>query len=310
MRNRITQILGVKYPFISGPMRQITLGEMPAAVSNSGGFGQIAASGLSADRLREEIQRARRLTDLPFGVNIPLHRANSFEALEVAAEAGIRAITTSGGNPAKIMGRARGNGMRVLHKVSTVAMGLKAQDAGIAAVIAMGFEAGGHGGLNQVTTLCLVPQLVDALNIPVVAAGGIGDARGIVAVFSLGAEGVEMGTRFAATRECPAPDYFKQAILAANDTGTMILGEDIMPLRVLKNEASEHIAGTDTVREEDTRSVVYMDSHGDHSVSIMPAGQIAGLIRRIVPIEGLFLTLLADAGEISGKLHSFFKENV
>ncbi|MBI4763593.1 MAG: nitronate monooxygenase [Deltaproteobacteria bacterium] len=223
MQNRITEILGTRYPLILGPMRLITLGEMAAAVSNSGGFGQIGASGASAELLITEIRKAKDLTSRPFGVNIPIYRPNAFEALEIAIEAGIRTITTSAGDPGRMIRRIKEAGMKVLHKVSTVKMALKAQEAGVDGVIATGFEAGGHVGRESITTFCLVPLLVEALEIPVVAAGGIGDGRGLLAAFALGAEGVEMGTRFVATRECSSPDWYKESILHARDSSTMIL---------------------------------------------------------------------------------------
>ncbi len=293
-----------------GPMRLITLGEMAAAVSNAGGFGQIAASGLPADRLQQEIENAAKLTVRPFGVNIPVHRENAFEALEIAIEYGIRTITTSGGNPARLIDKARNAGLRVLHKVSTTGMGLKAQSAGADGVIAMGFEAGGHGGRAQVTTFCLVPQLVDALQIPVIASGGIGDARGFIAALALGAEGVEIGTRFAATRECAAPAYFQEALLAARDTGTTVLGKDFMPLRVLRNRASESITNPDEAREEQATGFSYLAPDGNPETSIMPAGQVAGLIKEIKTASEIISELVEGAAEISEKLHSLMKESV
>jgi enoyl-[acyl-carrier protein] reductase II len=308
MKTRITEILGIKLPLILGPMRQITLGEMAAAVSNAGGFGQVAASGLTGGQLRQEIQTAQDLTEYPFGVNIPVHRQNAFEALEIAIESGTRTITTSGGNPAKITERAKEAGIRVLHKVSTTAMGLKARDAGVDGVIAMGFEAGGHGGRDQVTTFCLVPQLVDALGIPVIASGGIGDARGVVAAFALGAEGVEMGTRFAATSECSVPLYFKDSILAARDNGTVLLGKDFMPLRVLRNQATESIADPDKAREEQASSFHYMNPDGSADDSIMPAGQVAGLIKKVQSVSEILTGLFDGATDISAKLNSLMKE--
>ena len=239
--NRITEILGSSYPIIQGAMRMITLGEMAAAVSNCGGFGQIAASGLSNDKLRAELKRARELTDRPVGVNIPIYRPNAFDALEIAIEMGVKTITTSAGNPAKMMERIREAGLRVVHKVSNESMARKAQAAGVDAVVVTGFEAGGHIGRNDVSTLCMVPQIVDALDIPVVAAGGIGDARGLVAAFALGAEGVEMGTRFLATRECSVPSFFKERVCSASSDETFILGKKEMPIRVLRNKMTEQL---------------------------------------------------------------------
>lgn len=309
MKNRLIDILGVNFPLILGAMRQITLSEMAAAVSNAGGFGQVGASGLAGDVLRDEIQKTKRLTKEPFGINIPIHRENAFEALEIAIETGIKAITTSGGNPARIARQAKSANIKVLHKVSTTAMGLKAQDAGVDGVIATGFEAGGHGGREQITTICLVPQLVDTLDIPVIASGGIGDARGIVAAFALGAEGVEMGTRFVASLECPAPEYFKNSILSAKDNGTVILGKDLMPLRTLRNSATESIVDPDKAREDNAATFHYMNPDGNADDSIMPAGQVAGLIKEVRSISDILNELFREAGEISERLHLLIKES-
>ncbi len=309
--NRIINITGTKYPFILGPMRLITLGEMAAAVSTSGGFGQIAASGLSSDRLRAEIKKAKELTDQPFGINIPIYRPNAFDALEIAIDAGIKTITTSAGNPAKLIGRIKEAGVRALHKVSSVEMGLKAQSCGVDAVIATGFEAGGHVGRQGTTTMCLVPQLANALDIPVIAAGGIADARGVVAAFALGAEGVELGTRFVATHECPVPDFFKQLIVNADSNATILLGKDAMPIRVLRNRIVEMIQNPDKKLEDrhlsgrgaDGR---YVQSGGDAETAIMPAGQIAGLVKQLDSIEKIFPELMRDASLLAQQLNTIF----
>lgn len=309
MQNRITEILGTRYPLILGPMRLITLGEMAAAVSNSGGFGQIGASGASAELLTTEIRKAKALTSRPFGVNIPIYRPNAFEALEIAIEEGVRTITTSAGDPGRMIGRIKEAGLKVLHKVSTVKMALKAQEAGVDGVIATGFEAGGHVGRENITTFCLVPLLVEALEIPVVAAGGIGDGRGLLAAFALGAEGVEMGTRFVATRECSSPDWYKESIIRARDSSTMILGE-AMPIRVLKNEKAERVAHPDKVRENNGRTggeESYVA--GDANEAIMPAGQVASLIKELKGISDVFPDMIKEAETIVTRLNRFFKED-
>jgi len=310
MHNRITQILGTRYPLILGPMRLITLGEMAAAVSNSGGFGQIGASGADADLLRAEIRKAKSLTSLPFGLNMPIYRPNAFEALEIAIEAGIKTVTTSAGDPGKMIGRIKEAGLKVLHKVSTVKMALKAQEAGVDGVIATGFEAGGHVGRENITTFCLVPLLVEALDIPVVAAGGIADARGLLAAFALGAEGVEMGTRFVATRECSVPDWYKNSILRARDSSTMLLGE-AMPIRVLRNKKAEAAANPDKARDNKSpgRSGDDMYVDGDADEAVMPAGQVASLISDLKAISDVFPDMLKEAAELSSRLNSFFKED-
>jgi enoyl-[acyl-carrier protein] reductase II len=309
MKNRITEILGTRYPLMLGPMRMITMGEMAAGVSNSGGFGQIAASGASAEVLREEIQKARVITDKPFGLNVPIHRPNAIEALQIAIEMGIQTVTTSGGNPAKVIDMIKKAGLKVLHKVSTVKMALKAQDAGVDGVIATGFEAGGHVGRENITTFCLVPQLADVLKIPVVAAGGIGDGRGLVAAFALGAEGVEVGTRFVCTLECRSPDWYKQAILRSEDASTLVLGEDVMPIRVLKNKKALATANPEKAKEDEKMrsggEAAYVD--GDVDEAIMPAGQVAGMIKEIKRIGDVFPDMVEDAETLVSKLNLFLR---
>jgi len=311
MKNRVTEILGTRYPLILGPMRLITLGEMAAAVSNSGGFGQIGASGASAELLRGEIEKTRNLTGSPFGINIPVYRPNAFEALEIAIEMGIKTITSSAGNPAKIIDRVKEAGLKVLHKVSSVKMAMKAQEAGVDGVIATGFEAGGHVGRENVTTLCLVPQLVEALDIPVVAAGGVGDGRGLLAALALGAEGVEVGTRFVATHECTAPEFFKESIIKAEGDSTLILGKDAMPMRVLRNRKAEAISDPDKAREDERINTGGDGGYvsGDADTAILPAGQVASQIKQIKNISDIFPDMVKEAKTLSSQLNSFLKED-
>ena len=309
-KNRVTEILGSAFPILLGPMRLITLGEMAAAVSNTGGFGQVAASGLPGDRLRSELELALKQTDRPIGVNIPIYRPNAQEALEIAVEMGIKTITTSAGNPAKMIDRIKEAGLKVFHKVSSESMAKKAEAAGVDGVIAMGFEAGGHIGRENITTMCLVPQLVDALKIPVIASGGIADARGVVAAFALGAEGVEMGTRFVATPECPVPEYFREGVRSAPCDATLLLGKGAMPSRVLKNQLTEYLAARqegaadkEALKEFDSK---YVKLGGDKDTSVMPCGQIAGLIKQIEAIGDIFSSITRDAKTISHRLNTFF----
>lgn len=305
MKNRITEILSCEYPLLQGPMRFMTLGEMAAMVSKSGGFGQIAGSGLPGDRLRSELEKARSLTDRPVGVNIPVYRPNAGEALEIAIEMGVKTVTTSAGSPFKLIDRIKGAGLNVIHKVSSVKMALKAQDAGVDAVIATGYEAGGHIGQDETTTLCLIPQLVDALEIPVVAAGGIGDARGLIAAFALGAEGVEMGTRFVATYECSAAAYFKQSVVNAPENATVVLGKK-MPLRVLRNRKTDMI--TDRTQEVSggKKEIQEVDKEDADSV-IMSSGQVAAMIKDMKAVSEIFPEMIKEATGISMRLHDLFK---
>lgn len=311
MKNRVTEILASEYPIIQGAMRLITLGKMAAAVSNSGAFGIIAASGLTGEKLRQEIRQARALTDKPFGINIPIYRPNAQEALEIAIAEGIKTITTSAGDPNKIIKRVKEAKIKMLHVISTVDMARKAESAGVDAVIAIGHEGGGHIGREETSTLVLIPQVVDAVKIPVVAAGGIADGRGMIAAFALGAEGIQMGTRFLATKECPISDAYKQAILDAQDTGTMVAAQKALPLRVLKNKAALGVRKLEENGASPQEINAFIDSLsrevGDEKEDrLMSAGQIAGLIRNIPSIEELIRSLIKEAQAIAQNLAQKF----
>jgi len=190
-------------------------------------------------------------------------------------------------------------------------MALKAEVAGVDGIIATGFEAGGHVGREGITTLCLVPQLADALNIPVVAAGGIADARGVLAAFALGAEGIEMGTRFIATRECPVPGFFKELVLSAQSDSTILLGKGAMPIRVLKNDASMAIRDPDKAKEDDKLNLagdrLYVQSGGDKNTSLMPCGQAAGIIKEMKGIAEVIPELMEGVKSLASQLSAFFK---
>lgn len=312
MRNRVTRILGCKFPLILGPMRQITLGEMAAAVSKTGGFGQIAASGLSRELLKKELNTARKITSNPIGVNIPVYRSNALEALEVCIEMGVKTITTSAGNPAKLIDRIKNAGIKVLHKVSNVKMAITAQEAGVDGVIATGFEAGGHIGKDDVTTLCLVPELANLLQIPVIAAGGIADEKGMIAALALGAEGVEVGTRFIATSECPVPDFFKDLTVSSASNSTLLLGKKGMPMRVLKNAAAEIISRRENGEESDRKEIknmAYIQDADNLDSAIMPGGQVAGLVNDIKNASEIFPDMVRNAQALINKITSQFKED-
>lgn len=311
IQNRVTEILGTPYPLLQGPMRSITLSDIAASVANSGGFGQIAASGLSRERLLEEVKRAQKLTDKSFGINIPLHRPIALDAIEIAIEMGIKTITTSGADPTRVMDRIKKAGLKVLHKVSTLNMGLKAEAAGVDGVIATGYEAGGHIGQEDVTTFCLVPQLANVLKIPVIAAGGIADARGLLAALALGAEGVEVGTRFLATRECPVPEFFKQLILQAGCESTTVLGRKkgkVMPVRVFRSKAAEMINKVqDSQVPNGLTDRLFAEPKTDTESLLQPCGQAAGLCREIRSVEEVFPEMMEEASFLSVKLYSLFK---
>jgi len=311
MQNRITEILGSEYPIIQGAMRLITMGEMAATVSRSGGFGVIASSGLTGERLRAEIRKAKSLTDKPFGINIPIYRPNAFEALEIAIEEGVKTITTSAGDPGKLVKRVKEARCKMVQVIATVDMAKKAEAAGVDAVIAVGAEGGGHVGRDEIATMALIPQVVKAVRIPVVAAGGIGDGRGWVAAFALGAEGIQMGTRFLATVECPIPKTYKQAILQARDNSTLIAARKGYPIRVLKNKAAMTVRNMDesgASLEEINAYVdaIFKEADDDPENKLMSSGQIAGMIQEIVTIEELIQNMVAEAQTIAQRLGKAF----
>ncbi|HOO91374.1 MAG TPA: nitronate monooxygenase, partial [Syntrophales bacterium] len=242
IETRVTKILGIKYPIIKGGMVWVSNAELTAAVSNAGGLGVMGIGAMDIPILNTELDRLRSLTDKPFGISFPLIRPDYEEMIGAALDKGVRVVVTSAGNPAKIYKMLEAAGVVAIHVIANVKMALKARDQGYHMVVAEGFEAGGHDGKDEITTFALIPQVVDAVDIPVIAAGGIADARGMVAAFALGAEGIQMGTRFVATKESPVHNNFKQAIVHAIDTDTIVTGRKLNdPVRVIKNKLSQEI---------------------------------------------------------------------
>ena len=248
---RVCGLLGIKYPIIQGGMTWIANAELAAAVSEAGGLGTISPNaGMRIEdnvevNLERQILLARGLTTKPFCVNIVVLIPEIAALVDVLIDERVPVVTTSAGNPRLYTPRLKEAGVKVLHVVSSVRQAQVAEDSGVDAVIAEGFEAGGHNGFDELTTMVLVPQIADAVEIPVIAAGGIADARGLVAAFALGAEGVQMGTRFIATTECNAHQKFKDRLVATSDIGTTITGRALSPTRGLKNEFSARIADMD-----------------------------------------------------------------
>ena len=251
---RLNEMLGIKYPFIQGGMANIATGEFAAAVTNAGGLGLIGAGGMDVDTLRENIHRCKELTDGVFGVNIMLMNPHAPEMAQLLIEENIKVVTTGAGNPEKYMKDWKANGMMVIPVVASTAVARRVEQKGADAVIAEGTESGGHVG--DMTTMALVPQVVDAVSIPVIAAGGIADGRQLAAAFALGAVGVQLGTCLLASEECPIHENYKQAVLKAGDNGTTVTGRIAgVPVRIIKNAMSrEYIkaekAGTDKMELE------------------------------------------------------------
>ena len=240
-KTRITDLLGIKYPIFQGGMAWIAEAELAAAVSNAGGLGIIAGGSAPIDYLRDQIRKCKSLTDKPFGVNIMLMSPNAEELAQLVINEGVAVVTTGAGNPGKFMAAWKEAGVKVVPVVPSVALAKRMERSGADAVIAEGTESGGHIGEN--TTMCLVPQVADAVEIPVLAAGGIADGRGIAASFMLGAEGVQVGTRFLASEECVIHPTYKELVVKAKDTDSVVTGRYTgHPCRNVKTKFSKKLA--------------------------------------------------------------------
>lgn len=297
---KLNEILGTKYPFIQGGMANIATGEFAAACSNAGALGLIGAGGMrDGNTLRENIRRCKALTDQPFGVNIMLMHPLADEFAKIVVEEGVQVVTTGAGNPGAYIPVWKEYGAKVLPVVPAVAVAKVAARAGADAVIAEGTESGGHVG--ELTTMALVPQVCDAVDLPVVAAGGIADGRQLLAAYALGACGAQVGTCLLVSQECPIHENYKQAILKAKDSGTIVTGRiSGTPVRILKNQmartyVSKERAGATMMELEQytlgsLRRAVF---DGDTKTGSLMAGQVAGMLHEIKPLRQIFEELSA-----------------
>ncbi|WP_445479545.1 NAD(P)H-dependent flavin oxidoreductase [Lysinibacillus irui] len=308
---RVTELLQVKYPIIQGGLAYLAYADLAAAVSNAGGLGQITAMSLrDPDLLREEIHKVRTLTDKPFGVNfaIGMHGKGYEEMVRVAVEEEVPVVTMTGGNPAPIFDLLAGTNIKKLVLVAARRQAQKAEQLGADAVMVVGQEGGGHLGRDDVGTMVLVPQVVDSVKIPVIASGGIGDGRGWMAAHALGAEGIEMGTRFIATKECvDASEAYKEALLASTEADTTIIKRSIgAPARALRNEFTEKIleieektptyeALKEYISGTANKRFIY---NGDKNQGFGWAGQVTGMIHDIPTVEDLINRMVAEAESI------------
>ena len=300
---KLADLLGTKYPLIQGGMANIATGEFAAAVSNAGGLGLIAAGSMNAETLREQIHKCRELTDKPFGVNIMLMNPDVDAIAQMVIDENIKVVTTGAGNPGKYMVAWKEAGLKVLPVAATVALAKRLERSGADAIIVEGTEAGGH--IGELTTLSLVPQVVDAVSVPVVAAGGIATGRQVLAAFALGASGVQVGTCLLVSEECPIHQNYKEAICQAGDTDTIVTGRiGGTPVRILRNKmAREYIK-----REKEGASAQELELYtlgslrkavidGDVQNGSLMAGQVAGLCNEIKPLKEIIDGLFEDYKE-------------
>ena len=300
--NKITQLFGIKYPIIQGGMIWNSGYKLASAVSNAGGLGLIGAGSMYPEVLREHIQKCKIATSKPFGVNVPMLYPNIEEIMQIIIEEGVKIVFTSAGNPKTWTSFLKEKGITVVHVVSSSKFALKAQEAGVDAVVAEGFEAGGHNGREETTTLTLIPMVKENISIPLIAAGGIATGKGMLAAMVLGADGVQMGSRFAASIESSAHIDFKKTILETQEGETLVTLKELAPVRLIKNKFFNDVqeAYANCASVEDLKTLLGRARakrgmfEGDLVEGELEIGQIAGLIHEILPVETIISNVISE----------------
>lgn len=304
MKTRITELLNIEHPVIQGGMAWVAEYHLAAAVSNAGGLGLIGAGAAPASFVKEQIEKCKALTDKPFGVNLMLMNPEADEIAKVIAESGVKVVTTGAGSPEKYIAMWKAAGVKVIPVVASVALAKRMERCGVDAVVAEGCESGGH--IGETTTMCLVPQVADAVSIPVIAAGGIGDGRGVAAALMLGADGVQVGTRFLVAEETQVHQNYKDKVLKARDIDTAVTGRSGgHPVRSLKNQMTKHYlameaagAGFEELEGLTVGSLRKAVIEGDAKEGTMMAGQIAGLIKKPQTCKEIVEELVSEADAV------------
>ncbi len=310
MTNRVCELLGIRFPIVQGGMVWVSGAKLAAAVSNSGGLGLIGAGSMKPELLRQHIRKARTLTKFSFGVNIPIFSKYAEEQVKLAMDEGIAIFFMSAGSPKRFTPTLKAAGCTVVHVASTPTLARKCQDAGVDAVVVEGFEAGGHNGREELTTFVLVPQARDRVDIPLIAAGGIGDGRGIAAAFSLGAEGVQIGTRFAATYESSASDPYKRMLVSSGDAATRLMLKSLIPVRLIQNSLTEKLdelearCATPAELEAElgpgaAKRAIF---DGEIDRGEVEAGEISGMIDDIPTTAELMARLVSEASGVLSRI--------
>jgi enoyl-[acyl-carrier protein] reductase II len=300
--NKITQLFNIKYPIIQGGMIWASGYKLASAVSNSGGLGLIGAGSMYPEVLREHIQKCKKATEKPFGVNIPMLYPNIEEIMNIVVEEGVKIVFTSAGNPKTWTSFLKEKGITVVHVVSSSIFALKAQEAGVDAIVAEGFEAGGHNGRDETTTLTLIPMVREKIQIPIIAAGGIATGRGMLAAMVLGADGVQVGSRFAASLESSSHNNFKQKIVDIKEGDTQLTLKELAPVRLIKNKFYQDVqdlyekgpSKEDLVQLLGRARAKKGMFEGDLEEGELEIGQIAGLIHEILPVKQIIKEMIAD----------------
>lgn len=304
MHTRLCELLGIEYPVIQGGMAWVATAELAAAVSEAGGLGLIAAGGAPEDVVREQIKKARTLTKKPFGVNVMLMSPYADKVMEMILEEKPAVVVTGAGNPGKYIPKLKEAGIKIMPVVASVALAKRLEKSGVDAIIAEGTEAGGH--IGELTTMVLVPQVCDAVDVPVVAAGGIADARGTAAAFALGADGIQVGTRFICSEECVAHANYKNAVLKAKDRDAVVTGRSVgAPVRALKNKLTREYdrlekegASFEEIESLGVGGLRRAFADGDIEMGSLMAGQSAAMVNDIKPCREIIADLLNTDGVV------------
>lgn len=314
MKNRITELFNIQYPIIQGGMVWASGWELVSAVSNAGGLGLLGSGSMQPDVLVQHIRKCKKATQKPFGVNVPIMYENSSKTMEIILEEKVPIVFTSAGNPITWTQQLKNEGIKVVHVVSSTKFALKAENAGVDAIVAEGFEAGGHNGREETTTFALIPSVKEYVKIPIIAAGGIATGRGIFAAMSLGAEGVQIGSRFVATHEASVHSVFKQMILDAQEGDTLLTLKELAPVRLLKspffhqvmqlyqsgNATTENLK--DLLGKGRTKKGMF---DGNLEEGEFEIGQIASVIHEIKSVQAVFEELLADFEKVRKEMINF-----
>lgn len=310
--NRITELFGIQYPVIAGGMVWCSGWRLAAAVSNAGGLGLLGAGSMHPETLIEHIDKMNAATDKPWGINIPLMYPEIDRLIEIIIEKGVKIVFTSAGSPKKYTARFHEAGIKVAHVVSSSKFAKKCEEAGVDAVVAEGFEAGGHNGREETTTLALIPQVRDAISLPLIAAGGIGSGKAMLAAMALGAEGVQIGTLFAVSEESSASDAFKQLCVDLGEDGTMLALKKISPTRLIKNELFAKIAEAESrgAEADELRELLGRAAskrgifEGDLENGELEIGQIVSTIKEVKPVAQIMHELITDFHTTQSKIQT------
>ncbi len=310
MKTSITELFAIKYPIVQGGMIWVSGYKLASAVSNAGGLGLIGAGSMYPDVLRTHIQKAKKNTDKPFGVNVPLLYPNVEEIIQIIVEEKVKIVFTSAGNPKTWTSYLKEHNITVVHVVSSVKFARKAQEAGVDAIVAEGFEAGGHNGREESTTFTLIPMVKEQIDIPLIAAGGIASGRGMLAALVLGADGIQMGSRFVASDEASAHLNFKQAVVQTQDGDTQVTLKELAPVRLIKNEFYHKLQDYYQTHPSKEQLKTFLGRarakkgmfEGDLKEGELEIGQIAGLIHTIKPVKDIIETIIKEYEQIKTSL--------